>query len=313
MPSLDRRPLPGRSAAAASTRHFIVYGHRLEAPRAQAGLSVVATPIGNLGDITMRALETLASADVILAEDSRVTRKLLTHYGISRPVVPYHEHNAAEMRPKVLARLKSGEALALVSDAGTPLISDPGYKLVRDVVENGFAVTALPGASAVLTGLVVAGLPTDRFFFEGFLPPKSAARRTRAEALIHVPGTLVFFESGPRLAASLTDLAKVFGPRPAAVARELTKHFEEVRRGTLSELAEAYAEAERAPKGEIVVLIAPPPEAEAASEEDVDAALKSALARASLKDAVAEVAKVSGTPKRDVYARALKLTKAGEP
>jgi 16S rRNA (cytidine1402-2'-O)-methyltransferase len=217
------------------------------------------------------------------------------------------------MRPKVLARLKAGEALALVSDAGTPLISDPGYKLVRDVVENGFAVTALPGASAVLTGLVVAGLPTDRFFFEGFLPPKSAARRTRAEALIHVPGTLVFFESGPRLAASLADLAKVFGPRQAAVARELTKHFEEVRRGTLSELAEIYADAERAPKGEIVLLIAPPAEAAAASEEDVDAALKSALARASLKDAVAEVAKISGTPKRDVYARALKLTKAGAP
>lgn len=310
MPSLDRRHPSGAAEAAASARHFLVHGHKLTAPQASAGLHVVATPIGNLADITIRALETLAGADAILAEDSRVTRKLLTHYGISKPVLPYHEHNAAEMRPKVLARLKEGEALALVSDAGTPLISDPGFKLVRDVVENGFRVDAIPGASAVLTGLVVAGLPTDRFFFEGFLPPKSAGRTARAEALKDIPGTLVFFETGPRLAASLADLAAALGPRPAAMARELTKKFEEVARGTLVELAETYADAARTPKGEIVLLVGPPLEADAPSEADLDSALKAALENASLKDAVAEVARASGAPKREVYARALALTKA---
>jgi 16S rRNA (cytidine1402-2'-O)-methyltransferase len=309
MPSLERRPPAGREEAASSTRHFLVHGHKLDAPKAARGLHVVATPIGNLGDITLRALETLAGSDAILAEDSRVTRKLLSHYGISKQILPYHEHNAAEMRPKIIARLKAGEALALVSDAGTPLISDPGFKLVRALVDEELPVTALPGPSSLLTGLVLAGLPTDRFFFEGFLPPKSAARRTRAEALIAVPGTLIFFETGPRLAASLTDLAAVLGPRDAAIARELTKHFEEVRRGTLTELAEFYAEAERAPKGEIVLLVAPPDESEGASEEDIDAALKTALKTSSLKDAVAEVTKLSGAPKRDVYQRALALSK----
>lgn len=304
MPSLDRPS----TAASASPRTYFIFGQRFEAQRPAPGLSVVATPIGNLGDISIRALETLAAADAILAEDSRVTRKLLTHYGISRPILPYHEHNAAEMRPKILERLGRGEALALVSDAGTPLVSDPGFKLVRALVEDGFSVTAIPGASAVLTGLVVAGLPTDRFFFEGFLPPKSAARQARAQALTEVPGTLVFFETGPRLAASLADLAGVLGPRPAAVARELTKHFEEVRRGSLTELAAHYAEAERAPKGEIVLLVAPPIEAEPASEDDIDAALSTALQSNSLKDAVAEVARASGAPRREVYARALALT-----
>lgn len=283
----------------------------MDAPAATAGLSVVATPIGNLGDITLRALETLAGADVILAEDSRVTRKLLNHFGIKTPIQPYHEHNAAEMRPKVLARLAAGEALALVSDAGTPLISDPGYKLVRDVAEQGLPVTALPGASAVLTGLVVGGLPTDRFFFEGFLPPKSAARRTRAAALTEVPGTLVFFETGPRIAACLADLAEVLGPRPAAVTRELTKRFEEVRRGTLVELAALYADLPQ-PKGEIVLLVGAPPEGDPASEADLDTALGEALETMSVKDAVAAVTKASGAPKREVYARALVLAKAGE-
>jgi 16S rRNA (cytidine1402-2'-O)-methyltransferase len=283
----------------------------MDAPPPQAGLSVVATPIGNLGDITLRALETLAGADVILAEDSRVTRKLLTHFGIKTPILPYHEHNASEMRPKVLARLAAGGALALVSDAGTPLISDPGYKLVRDVAAEGLPVTALPGASAVLTGLVVGGLPTDRFFFEGFLPPKSAARRTRALALTDVPGTLVFFETGPRIAACLVDLADVLGPRPAAVTRELTKRFEEVRRGTLVELAALYADLPQ-PKGEIVLLVGAPPEGDPASEADLDGALREALATMSVKDAVATVTKASGTPKREVYARALVLAKADE-
>jgi 16S rRNA (cytidine1402-2'-O)-methyltransferase len=312
MPSLERHPSAGRDEDAASARHFIVHGHRLDAPRAARGLHVVATPIGNLGDITVRALEVLAGVDAILAEDSRVTRKLLTHYGISKPVLPYHEHNAAEMRPKIVARLQAGGALALVSDAGTPLISDPGFKLVRALVDDALPVTALPGPSSLLTGLVLAGLPTDRFFFEGFLPPRSAARTSRAAELRAVPGTLVFFETGPRLAASLADLASALGPRDAAVAREMTKHFEEVRRGTLTDLAEFYADAERAPKGEIVLLVAPPEEAEAASIEDIDTALKAALKTSSLKDAVAEVTKASGAPKRDVYQRALALTKDEE-
>jgi 16S rRNA (cytidine1402-2'-O)-methyltransferase len=312
MPSLERRPPAGRDDAASSARQFLVHGHKLDAPRAPRGLHVVATPIGNLGDITIRALEVLAGVDAILAEDSRVTRKLLSHYGISKPVLPYHEHNAAEMRPKIIDRLTAGEALALVSDAGTPLISDPGFKLVRALVDENLPVTALPGPSSLLTGLVLAGLPTDRFFFEGFLPPKSAARRKRAEDLHAVPGTLVFFETGPRLAASLADLAAVLRTRYAAVARELTKHFEEVRRGTLEELAEFYADAERAPKGEIVLLVAPPDENASASDEDIDAALKTALKTSSLKDAVAEVTKLSGAPKRDVYQRALALSKGAQ-
>jgi 16S rRNA (cytidine1402-2'-O)-methyltransferase len=290
----------------ASSRQYWIDGHVFEAPKADAGLSVVATPIGNLGDMTLRGLRTLAGADVILAEDSRVTRKLLTHFGIRTPVLAYHEHNESEMRPKVVARLQTGEALALVSDAGTPLVSDPGFKLVRDLAGEGLPVTALPGASAVLAALVLGGLPTDRFFFEGFLPPKSAARRARLAEIVEVPATLVMFETGPRLAASLTDLAEVLGPRQASVARELTKRFEEVRRGTLQELATAYAD-EAQPKGEIVLVVGPPPERAAASVDDLDSALREALKSSSVKDAAAEVAKASGTPRREVYARALKL------
>jgi 16S rRNA (cytidine1402-2'-O)-methyltransferase len=312
MPSLA--PPAGRMKPDASTgpRQFWIEGQAFEAHKPPAGLSIVATPIGNLGDITLRALHTLAGADAILAEDSRVTRKLLTHFGIRTPILPYHEHNAAEMRPKVLARLEAGETLALVSDAGTPLVSDPGFKLVRAIAEDGLGVTALPGASAVLTGLVLGGLPTDRFFFEGFLPPKSAARRSRASAIADIPATLVLFETGPRIAATLADLADVLGNRPAAVARELTKKFEQIRRGTLPELAEAYA-SEAQPKGEIVLIVAPPPEPEAATAGDLDAALRTALAHASLKDAVAEVARATGTAKREVYARALGLTRSDEP
>ncbi|MGQ4273980.1 16S rRNA (cytidine(1402)-2'-O)-methyltransferase [Terrihabitans sp. B22-R8] len=305
-------PNAGRTRPATSAApQFWIEGIAIDAVRPPAGLSVVATPIGNLGDISLRALHTLAAADAILAEDSRVTRKLLTHFGIKTPILPYHEHNASEMRPKVLARLEAGAALALVSDAGTPLVSDPGFKLVRDLADQGLPVTALPGASAVLTGLVLGGLPTDRFFFEGFLPPKSAARRTRAAALAEIPGTLVLFETGPRIAATLADLADVLGPRPAAVARELTKKFEEIRRGTLPELAASYEDAPQ-PKGEIVLLIAPPGEPEAASADDLDAALGQALQNASLKDAVAEVAKATGTPRREVYARALELAKSSD-
>jgi len=188
---------PGRQ------RRYALNGAAIEAPPAVAGLYLVATPIGNLGDISLRALELLAGADCIACEDTRVTRKLTERYGIATPLTPYHEHNAAEARPKLLARLAAGQAVALVSDAGTPLISDPGYRLVRAACEAGHAVTALPGASAVLAALSLAGLPTDRFFFEGFLPPKRAARQKRIAALAAIPATLVLFESGPRLAASL--------------------------------------------------------------------------------------------------------------
>ena len=277
------------------------------------GLYLVATPIGNTGDITLRALETLKGADLIACEDTRVTAKLLTRFGIHAHAVPYHEHNAAAMRPRLLEKLREGQVVALVSDAGTPLISDPGYKLVQAVVEAGLPVTALPGANALLTALQLSALPTDRFLFLGFLPNKSAARRAAIEEVAGLGATLVCYESAQRLAALLADLAGALGPRPAAVARELTKLFEEVRRGTLPELAAHYAEA-GPPKGEVVVVIGPPAdsEAETLDEAGLDAALRQALAASSLRDAVATVARLSGQPRKAVYARALALVGAGE-
>ncbi|HEY0291731.1 MAG TPA: 16S rRNA (cytidine(1402)-2'-O)-methyltransferase [Hansschlegelia sp.] len=299
--SQDEPPADGRG--------YVLAGQRLVASALQPGLHVVATPIGALADITLRALETLAGAELVLCEDTRVTRKLVSHYGISTPLSAYHEHNAAEMRPKVLARLSQGGRIALVSDAGTPLVSDPGFKLVRDAVEAGAFVTTAPGASAVMAALVVSGLPTDRFFFEGFLPPKTHARQGRVAELSRIPATLVLFESGPRLAESLADLAAGLGPRPAAIAREMTKRFEQVRRGSLAELAAALA-GEPAPKGEIALVIAPPAAEAPTAAEDVDALLTAALARVSVKDAVSEVSSASGVARREVYARALELTKA---
>jgi 16S rRNA (cytidine1402-2'-O)-methyltransferase len=273
----------------------------------RSGLTVVATPIGNLGDITLRALEALRSADVILCEDSRVTAKLARAHGITTPFFAYHEHNADRVRPALIERLKNGESMALVSDAGTPLVSDPGYKLVRACHDAGIAVTVAPGPSAVLGALVVAGLPTDRFFFAGFLPPKRAGRRAALAGLAPVPGTLVFFESPRRLADSLADMAAVLGDRPAAVVRELTKIYEEVRRGRLAELAEAYGAAE-APKGEIVVVVGAKDAAEDVPAEDaLDRHLEAALARLSVRDATAEVAAALGVPRRRVYERALAL------
>jgi 16S rRNA (cytidine1402-2'-O)-methyltransferase len=305
-----------RAAAAASARQasgFVAFGLRAEAEPIESGLHIVATPIGNLRDISLRALGTLAAADAVIAEDTRVTKVLLAHYGISTPLVPYHEHNAAVVRPHLLARLASGAALALVSDAGTPLVSDPGFKLVSEALAQGTPVTAVPGASAVLAALVVAGLPTDRFFFEGFLPQKQGARRARAAELARIPGTLVFFESARRLADMLADLAAVLGARQAAIARELTKHFETVRRGTLPELADALA-SEAPPKGEIVVLVAPPAENEEAGLGDaaIDAKLEEALRTLSVKDAASVVAAESGQKRRKVYARAITLAAAGE-
>jgi 16S rRNA (cytidine1402-2'-O)-methyltransferase len=288
-------------------RRYALFGAALDATKAAPGLYLVATPIGNLGDITLRALELLAGADVIACEDTRVTRKLTERYCITTPLTPYHEHNAAEARPKLLARLAGGQTIALVSDAGTPLISDPGYKLVRASCEAGHKVTALPGASAVLTALSIAGLPTDRFFFEGFLPAKQAARRKRAAALANIPATLVLFENGSRLAAALADLAAVLGNRTVAICRELTKLHEEVKHGDLELLAHEYS-AGAETRGEFVIVVAPPPDKETHAD-DVDGLLRQALMRVSLKDAVGEVALATGCPRREVYQRALVLAR----
>jgi 16S rRNA (cytidine1402-2'-O)-methyltransferase len=257
----------------------------------------------------LRALETLAGADLIACEDTRVTRKLLERYVIATPLTPYHEHNAAQARPLLLQRIAEGAAVALVSDAGTPLVSDPGFKLVRAVQDAGFAVTTLPGASSLLAALTLAGLPTDQFLFAGFLPPKESARRARIAELSRIPATLVLFETGPRAAAALADLADgLGGNRQAALCRELTKLHEEVARGSLDLLAQAYTDHE--PRGEIVLVIAPPPEAEPMSTEETDDLLRQALARVSVKDAVGEVADATGLPRREVYQRALALAKA---
>ncbi len=288
-------------------RRYSLAGRYVEVPHAAPGLHIVATPIGNLGDITLRALETLAGADAIACEDTRVTRKLLDRYVIATPLTPYHDHNAEQARPVLLRRLGDGASIALVSDAGTPLISDPGFKLVRAAHEAGVPVTALPGASATLAALTTAGLPTDQFFFAGFLPPKQGARRARIAELVRIPATLVLFETGPRLAAALADLAAGLGPREAAVCRELTKLHEEVRRGDLAALAQSCPESES--RGEIVVVIGPPSAPAQPSAGETDTLLRAALARVSLKDAVGEVADVTGMPRRELYRRALELSK----
>lgn len=274
------------------------------------GLYIVATPIGNLRDITLRALDVLKGADAVLCEDTRITSRLFSAYGIDRPLVAYHDHNARKVMPRILDRLRDGQVLALVSDAGTPLVSDPGYRLVRQAVKNGVAVTPIPGASAMLAALAVAGLPTDRFLFAGFLPEKSGARKRALEEVADIGATLVFYESPRRLAASLADMADVFGGRDAAVCRELTKLHEEARRGPLDELARHYNKA-GAPRGEVVVLVGPPAEAEE-PVQDVDALLRAALEETSLKDAAARVARLTGAPKREVYNRALELASKGK-
>jgi 16S rRNA (cytidine1402-2'-O)-methyltransferase len=272
------------------------------------GLYVVATPIGNLRDITLRALDVLAAADLVLAEDTRVTGKLLSAFGLSKKLERYDEHAAERARPKIMAVLGEGGRVALVSDAGTPLVSDPGYRLVREVAGAGHRVYPIPGPSALLAGLSAAGLPSDRFLFAGFPPPKSAARRTFLEELAGVRATLVLFEGGSRQADSLADMAAVLGEREAVVCRELTKLYETIVRGTLSQLA-ADPQFE-APKGEIVVLVGPGREEEATAE-DADAALSEALTRLKPADAAAEVAKALGLSRRDLYKRALALKARG--
>src|SRR6201985_1554094 len=289
-------------------RTYTMGGHVFPAPRAAAGLHLVATPIGNLGDITLRALETLAGVDAIACEDTRITRRLTERYGIAAELIPYHEHNAATARPKILERLAQGAAIALVSDAGTPLISDPGFKLVREACAAGYGVTALAGPSAGLTALAVATLPTDRFFFEGFLPAKETARRARLSELARIDATLVLFESGNRVQATLADLAEIMGAREAAICRELTKLHEEVTRGVIAELAGQAATLET--RGEFVLVIGPPAaDAQAFTDNALDNLLRDQLARHSVKDAVALASELSGRPRREVYARALELAK----
>ncbi len=279
---------------------------RRKPPPLAPGLHIVATPIGNLRDITLRALDVLGAADVIVCEDTRVFAKLASHYGIAAPTIAYSDATQDLAEPRILRALAAGKRVALVSDAGMPLISDPGYRLVRAALAGDHVVTAAPGPSAVPMALALSGLPTDRFFFGGFLPAKEVERRRAISAAASVPSTLVFFEAPHRLAASLVDLADLLGPRPAAIARELTKLFEEVRRAPLTELADHYARHPEV-KGEIAIVIGPPDEAVAPAAAKLDKALLTAMAGASLKDAAAEVAARYGLKRRDVYARALEL------
>ncbi|WGS20820.1 MULTISPECIES: 16S rRNA (cytidine(1402)-2'-O)-methyltransferase [unclassified Bradyrhizobium] len=296
------------ATAGSSNRTFSVGGQILAAPKAAPGLHLVATPIGNLADITLRALETLAGVDIIACEDTRITRRLTERYAIAAELQPYHEHNAAQARPKMLAQLAQGASIALVSDAGTPLISDPGFKLVREVCAAEHRVIAVPGPSSVLTALSVAALPTDRFFFEGFLPAKEHARRTRLNELARIDSTLVMFESGNRVQESLRDLAAIMPGRDAAICRELTKLHEEITRAPLAELAEAADTLET--RGEFVLVVGPPPDNAGVMDQDaLDELLRAQLARGSVKDAVAHAVELSGRPRREVYARALELAK----
>lgn len=274
------------------------------------GLYLVATPIGNLRDITLRALDVLRAADRVLAEDTRVTRRLLDAYEIEARLQAYHDHNAEKVRPELLEALAGGEIIAMVSDAGTPMVSDPGYKLARAAIEAGADVIAIPGASALLTALCIAGQPTDRFTFAGFPPPRTVGREKWLQDLPDRTGTLVFYEGVSRIADSLASMAKILGDRPAAVCRELTKLHEEARRGSLSELAAHYAEA-GPPRGEAVIVVGPPADTDWTAEQ-IDLALQDALADMRVKQASTHVAEMSGWSRRDVYARAIALRSDAE-
>ena len=285
---------------------FLIGQAAFSTPKLEPALYLVSTPIGNLSDVTIRALQVLAGADVLACEDTRVTRVLLERYGIRRRTTAYHEHNADKAGPKLIAELEAGKSVALASDAGTPLVSDPGHRLVEAVLEAGIRVVPIPGASALLAALSVSGLPSDAFFFAGFLPAKDGQRRGRLEELKPVPGTLVFFESPRRLASALAAMAEVLGDREAAVCRELTKTFEEARRGTLRELAAHYGEADT-PKGEIVICVGPPIETEAASAEDTDRLLISLASEMGASRAASEAARMTGAKKADLYRRLMEL------
>jgi 16S rRNA (cytidine1402-2'-O)-methyltransferase len=274
------------------------------------GLYLVATPIGNLGDVTLRGLAVLRGADQILCEDTRVTARLLARHKITAPLDLYHDHNAERARPAILAGLRRGERVALVSDAGTPLVSDPGYKLVREAIAENLPVTAIPGPSAALTALILSGLPPDVFLFAGFLPPRRAARRGALERWSSLDATLVFFENTSRLAASLTDMVELLGNRPAAVARELTKLHEEIRRGSLADLAVHYRDA-GPPRGEVVVVVGPPGPS-VPDRAQIDGRLRAALAELGVRDAATKVAAETGLSRSDLYRRALVIRSEGE-
>ncbi len=288
-------------------KHSYMIGQAEMAARPlESALYLVATPIGNLGDITLRALETLAAADILACEDTRVSRVLLSRYGIRRRTTAYHEHNAAEAGPKLIAALEEGRSVALISDAGTPLVSDPGYRLVGEALERNIRVVPIPGPSAALAALTASGLPSDAFLFAGFLPVKTGQRATRLQELKAVPATLIFFESPRRLADTLAAMVDVLsGTRRAAIGRELTKTFEEMRRGTLAELADHYQAADT-PKGEIVVCVAPPEHA-AEAPADVDRLLLSLAAEMPASKAAAEAAKMTGGERQALYRRLMDL------
>lgn len=273
------------------------------------GLYLVSTPIGNLADISLRALATLARADTIYCEDTRHSRKLFAHFGIPAELNAYHEHNAAKARPRIVARVRAGHAVALIADAGTPLVSDPGHKLVRSLRDENLPVFAVPGASAALTALTSSGLPTDRFFFEGFLPPKQAARRKRLQAVADIPATLIFYEAPSRVRDMLDDLREVLGDREGAIAKELTKLHEGLVRGSLAELAETGMDALGA-KGEFVVL-AGPPKPSRVGDADIAARLETALGKLSFRDAVQETTDILGVSRKRVYQLALALKEKG--
>jgi 16S rRNA (cytidine1402-2'-O)-methyltransferase len=300
----------GPSGISPHQRRYSIEGRIFEAQKPSPGLHVVATPIGHLGDITLRALAVLAGVDEILCEDTRVTSKLIHRYEIASKLIPYHDHNAAKLRPVILEKLRAGGALALVSDAGTPLVSDPGYKLVREAIAEGLRVEAIPGASAAMAGLILSGLPTDRFFFAGFLPEKSGERRRLLDELKAIPATLVFFESGHRILTSLADIAERMGERRVAVLREMTKLHEEAIRGTPEEVAASLADRETI-KGEITLVIAPP-HAQVPQPLEIDAALTAAAKELPKAKAAALVAQQFGVPRQELYARLLALERDDE-
>lgn len=289
-----------------SNPSFTLRGASFPALKPEPGLYLVATPIGNLSDITIRALEIIAAADRLACEDTRVTRKLLDRFSIARRATPYHEHNAQEAGEALLADLEAGLSVALVSDAGTPMVSDPGFRLGEEAIRRGIPVIPIPGASAPLAALLASGLPSDAFFFAGFPPAKEQGRRKRFEELSRVPGTLIFFEAPHRIAECLADMATTLGERFAAVCRELTKTHETIYRGTLPELAAAFAEMERV-RGEIVVCVGPPAEEAASAPADADAILLGLLAEMKPAKAAQEAAKLTGLSRRDLYQRALDL------
>lgn len=294
------------SAASEARNRFSLGEHAFSAPGLEPALYIVSTPIGNLGDITVRALETLAAAGLIACEDTRVTATLTHRFSLKTPLMAYHEHNADKQRPKILATLSAGEAVALVSDAGTPLVSDPGYRLVRDVLAEGFKVVPIPGASAPLAGLVASGLPSDTVLFAGFLPQKGGPKSRRLQELAGIPATLVFFESPHRTGAALELMADLLGGgREAVVARELTKRFETFERGSLADLAARFDALQV--KGEIVILVGPPEDKPEASSDDLDSLLQAALCEMPVSAAAKKVAKATGLDRSDVYKRALEL------